>query len=353
MISIVPLGTSVRVISPSALAVVVIAAIGLKPPLAAAESQHPWLDPKLLAAAKSEGPLAVYTSINEQEGLPLFKVFETVTGIKVNYVRGNVPTLMSRMTIEFRSKPTADIMHMTGVEKVPTQMLAEVDLPQAKALLENARDPGRRWFGVSANYNSPSYNPKLVKAADLPKSYEEFAQRAAWKGKVAIDETDRPWLSALFTYYGETKGMQIARAMAANLNPVLVNGHLALARSNSAGEYALTLSNYTSLTMNVKFAGGSIENFVLDPVPLFFHQVAVSAKAPNPNAARLAANFLLSQQSQTYFAKFGRLPTRPDVVPNPPGLLEELNAKKVIPVLMSAEEERRWGKVFDSIFKSR
>lgn len=132
-----------------------------------------------------------------------------------------------------------------------------------------------------------------------------------------------------------------------------MNGHLALARANSAGEYALTLSNYTSLTVSVKLAGGSIENFVLDPVPLFFHQVAVSARAPNPNGARLAANFLLSEEAQSYFARFGRMPTRADVVPNPPGLIEELNARKVIPLLMTVEEERRWGKVFDSIFKNR
>lgn len=349
MIRIASVGMSAR-----AIVVAIAVATAVAPLSAAAQStEHPWLDAKLLAAAKAEGPLVVYSSINEQEALPLFKVFESVTGIKVNYVRGTVPSLTSRMMIEFRSKPTVDIMHMTGVEKVPAPMLATVDLPEAKALFDFARDPNRRWFGVSANYNSPSYNPKLVKAAELPKTYEEFAQRKEWRGKVAIDETDRPWLRALFTHYGEQKGMQIARAIAENLHPVLVNGHLALARSNSAGEYALTLSNFTSLTVNVKLSGGSIENFVLDPVTLFYHQVAVSAKAPNPNAARFAANFLLSQAAQTHFAKFGRLPSRPDVAPNPPGLLDALNAKHVVPVQMTADEERRWGKIFDSIFKGR
>ena len=49
----------------------------------------PWLDPALLAAAKAEGTLTVYSSTNEQEGLPLFKIFEEATGIKVQYVRGS------------------------------------------------------------------------------------------------------------------------------------------------------------------------------------------------------------------------------------------------------------------------
>jgi hypothetical protein len=45
-----------------------------------------WLDPGLLPAAKAEGSLIVYSSTNEQEGLPLFKLFTEATGIAVEYV---------------------------------------------------------------------------------------------------------------------------------------------------------------------------------------------------------------------------------------------------------------------------
>src|SRR4051794_10337124 len=62
-------------------------AIALAASLTAAAAQapaaKPWLDPSLLAAAKAEGLLIVYSSTNEQEGLPLFKLFEDATGIKV------------------------------------------------------------------------------------------------------------------------------------------------------------------------------------------------------------------------------------------------------------------------------
>src|SRR5262249_60156429 len=62
---------------------------------------RPWLDPALLPAAKAEGSLIVYSSTNEQEGLPLFKLFTDATGIKVEYVRASDAVLMSRMAIEF------------------------------------------------------------------------------------------------------------------------------------------------------------------------------------------------------------------------------------------------------------
>jgi iron(III) transport system substrate-binding protein len=331
--------------------------LALSLPQAPAQAQDgapPWLDPALLAPAKAEGALIVYSSTNEQEGLPLFKIFEEATGIKVQYVRGSDSSLMSRMAIEFRAdQKSYDIVHTTTVNKVPAQMMAQFDPPEAKNLSADARDPGRRWYGVYANYNSPAYNTTKVKASELPKSYEEFLQRKDWAGKVAIDGTDNEWLKALFQHFGEQKGMQLAKDLVATLNPVVTDGHLALARSLGAGEYWISLNNYVNLTMNVKLAGAPVEAFALDPVALFFGQVGVNSKAPNPNAARLAANFMLSQQAQQFYAKFGRLPTRPDVQSNPPGVVDMLKQKKIVTVLLNPEEERQWQRTFQSIFRQR
>src|SRR3974390_979884 len=70
---------------------------------ASPKQTHPWLDPQLPAAAKAEGgEMIIYSSTNEGEGLPLWKIFTDATGIKVNYVRAADAVLMSRMTLEFR-----------------------------------------------------------------------------------------------------------------------------------------------------------------------------------------------------------------------------------------------------------
>src|SRR6266567_1404557 len=109
---------------------------------------HPWLDPAVLAAAKAEGTLIVYSSTNEQEGLPLFKIFEEATGIKVQYVRASDSVLTSRMTIEFRANQKSyDIVHMTTINKLPPQLLEAYEPAEAKNLLPEARDPGKRWYG--------------------------------------------------------------------------------------------------------------------------------------------------------------------------------------------------------------
>ncbi|HEY7663354.1 MAG TPA: extracellular solute-binding protein [Xanthobacteraceae bacterium] len=326
----------------------------LAPVAARAQGAPAWLDPTLLPAAKAEGSLVVYSSTNEQEGLPLFKLFTDATGIKVEYVRAADAVLMSRMAIEFRAdQKSYDIVQDATINKMPPRMLAAYEPPEARNISLNARDPNKRWYGVYANYNSPAYNTDKVKPSELPKSYQEFPQHTEWAGKVAIDGTDNEWLKAIVEYYGEDKGIALVKQIVAALRPVVTDGHLAMARATGAGEYWISLNNYVNLSMNVKLAGGAIDVWALDPVTLFFGQVGVNAKAPHPNAARLAANFMLSQECQRFLAKFGRLPTRKDVQSNPPGIVDMLTQKKVVTVLMSPEEERRWQRQFDQLFKGR
>ena len=242
---------------------------------------------------------------------------------------------------------------MTNAHKMPQALLAQFDPSEAKSINPLARDPNRRWYGVYTVYTTPAHNTKLVSKADLPKSFEEFAKRTEWAGKVAIDYTDIEWLRGMMQFHGEQKGTALVREIAANLKPVLTDGRLAMARSVAAGEYLFALNNFVNLTLNVKLSGGAIDFFPLDPVPLFFAQVSVSASAPNPNAARLAANFMLSRDCQVFYAKFGRLPTRADVETNPPGIIKEIEARKVVRTQFSQEEEKRLRQMFEALLRKR
>lgn len=313
-----------------------------------------WIVPELLQAAKAEGTLTVYSSMNEQEGLPLWKKFEEATGIKTEYVRANDNALMARTAIERRAQQrTWDVVVSTVVSRLPQDYLLPIDPPQAKEIKEQARDPNRRWYGVYANYNTPAYNTKMVKLEELPKSYEEFASKKEWAGKIAIDVTDAHWLNAMYIHYGEENARKIVSDIVAALKPVTVDGHLALARSVGAGEYMVALNNYASLTSNVKLGGGDTDYWVLEPVALFYGQVGVNTLAPHPNAAKLAANYLLSKEGQEMLPRAGRLPVRADVQPNPPDSFTRLESKKVILIQFSGEEEKKWLKLFQDLFKPR
>jgi iron(III) transport system substrate-binding protein len=298
--------------------------------------------------------MTIYSSTNEGEGLPLWKLFTDATGIKVNYVRGADSMLMSRMTLEFRGNQKSwDIAQTATINKMPPQELLQFDPPEAKNIAPEARDPDRRWYGLYANYNSPNYNTQHVKVADLPKTYEDFAKHPEWAGHVSIDAEDNEWLKAMFQYYGDDKATSVIKNIVATIKPVVTNGHLAAARSVGSGEYWLGLNQYVNLTINVKLAGGPIDYFALDPVALFFGAVGVSAKAPHPNTALLAANFMLSKECETFLTKFGRIPTRPDVESNPPGIVDAMNKHKVITTLLTPQEEGKWQRLFDQLFKGQ
>ena len=205
---------------------------------AAAQESHAWLDPKLLAAAKAEGgTMTIYSSTNEGEGLPLWALFTKATGIKVNYVRGADSILISRMMLEYRGNQKSwDIAQTATINKMLPQLLVKFDPPEAKNIMPEARDPGKLWYGVYANYNTPDYNTQHVKAADLPKTYEDFAKHPEWAGHVAIDGTDNEWLKAMFEYYGDDKATKIVKDIVATVKPIVTNGHLAAARSVGSGE---------------------------------------------------------------------------------------------------------------------
>jgi len=313
-----------------------------------------WMDPTLLAAAKKEGKLTFYSSINEEEGLPLLKVFEDATGVKVEYVRNSDSGLLSRIMVENRAgKQGWDVIQTTAVNKMPQELLAAYEPPEAKALDAGAKDAAKKWFGVYANYNTPAYNTSRVKAADLPKTYEELATKKEWAGKIAIDYSDNEWIAAMYKHYGDAKGAQIVKDIVKNLKPAIAKGHLALARSVGAGEYDVSLNNYLNLSLNVKLSGGPIDYWIMDPVAVFYGQVGINAKAPSPNAARLLSNFMLSKEGQTALTAKGRIPTRADVESNPPGILKALAGHKIVPVTLSPEEENKWQKVFKEQFDVR
>jgi iron(III) transport system substrate-binding protein len=157
----------------------------------------------------------------------------------------------------------------------------------------------------------------------------------------------------MYQHYGEAKGRKIIQDIIAALNPVVTEGHLALARSVAAGEYWVALNNYTNLTVNVKLAGAATDYWALDPVALIFGSVGVAQNAPHPNAARLLANFVLSREAQTLLTKRGRIPTRPDTPSNPPDVNETLLKQKVIPAVFSAADQKRWQGEFAKLFRPK
>ena len=313
-----------------------------------------WLLPELHAAAKAEGGLTIFSSMNEQEALPLWKRFEEATGIPVAFVRASDNQLTSRVLIEARAgKPSWDLLATTNVTRLPANLRREFSPPQAAFLPDIARDKARRWYGVTANYNTPAYNTNYIKASELPRSVEEFIGKKQWKGHVAIDGQEFHWLRALVLHFGDEKGRKLATDLFAALEPAPIDGHLALARAVGSGDYWVTPANYANLTINQMIAGAPTNYWGLAPIGLFYTQIALNPQAPHTKAGELAANFYLSQETQQFLTRMGRMPARQDVTFNPPDALAKLGNEKIIPLEFAPEEERYWQKEFQSLMRPK
>jgi iron(III) transport system substrate-binding protein len=328
--------------------------------IGAAAAQSPqsaipgWADPALLKAAQAEGSVTVYSSVNEQEGLPLWQVFEKATGIKVNYVRSSDNGLLSRILLEGRAgQKSWDVVMTTAVSKLPDALLEPFELKEAAGLRPEAISKTKRWYAVYSNYNSPAINTRTLKIADMPATYEAMAKRADLAGKVAFEPTDSQWVYAMFQLYGEARARTIIGDLMTNLKPVPVDGHLALARAIGLGEYQMAINNFTNLTINVGMSGNPTDYWVMDPVALFYGQLGISSGAPHPKAAQLAADFVISKEGQIQISSQGRIPVRRDVPTNPPGVIDRLEKGKVIPVVFSPEDEKKWQQITKQLLNVR
>ena len=313
-----------------------------------------WILPDLIEGAKAEGALNVYSSVNEQEGLPLWQAFEKETGVKVNYTRANDAALTSKIQIEARSGQQGwDILVTTSVTRLPPALRAQFDVPESAAIPTQMRDADRRWYGIYANYNAPAYNTNLVNLDRPPADFEAFLTHTEWIGKVGIDALEFPWTKSIIDHYGEEKGGKLLTQFFTQFKPTPIDGHLALARAVAAGEYAVTVNNYVNLVNNLKMTGAPTDYWGQTPATILLGQMALNPKAPHSQAARLAANFLLSKEGQTAVSRFGRLPLRKDVTPTPPNALSKMGDAEILTLDFSPEEEKLWQKRYQDYLRGR
>jgi ABC-type Fe3+ transport system substrate-binding protein len=332
---------------------------GLAPPPARAEPYRP--DPAVLAAAKKEGQVLIYTTlIVEQIVRPLIKEFQThAPGIDVKFVRADSVALVVRLTNEARANRTqADIWHLVdGVGPlIEAGIAAPFDAPNAKALPATYADPNRRWVATNLALRSLAYNTKLIPPAQAPRSYADLID-PRFKGKFAWNPNSVSgaygFIGTVLKHMGEDKGVAYLRELAKQqITPVPMAIRAVLDRV-IAGEYAMGLEmNGTHAHISATM-GAPIAWVPLDPVSLTLQAAGITAKAPHPNAARLFIDFMISRAGQDVFRDRDYIPTHPDVSAKNPGLKPETGGYKA--VVYSPEEvdanAKRWATIFQEIFR--
>src|ERR671910_3641828 len=162
-------------------------------------AQSESMDELYKKALKEGGTLNFYgtlAQINAEKILPVFE--KRFPGIKINHVDATADKLAARAITEARGgRVLADIFQMSleNILQVHEQKLFIEKLPpEAAAYPANLK--GSFWLAADLIFITAAWNKNLVKPADEPKQFDDFAD-PKWKGKLIGEPRDLEVLMGL------------------------------------------------------------------------------------------------------------------------------------------------------------
>jgi iron(III) transport system substrate-binding protein len=304
----------------------------------------------LIDAAKREGEVVYYASMNLSEANTLIGEFEKrFPFIKVKLNRTGSEKLLTRVLTEARAKKTfADVIQTVEFSMhifSRSGILARYT-PQANSLYPKDFKEEGFWTTVYYNTYVTGYNTRLVPARTLPKTYDDLLD-PKWKGKLMIEGTKAEWFAGMLQILGHERGLKYMRELAKQ-QPSPREGHELLAQLVVAGEGVIDINIPAASVERMKERGAPIDWTALGSVPAVMVGAGVAAQAPHPNAAKLFLEFVLSREGQKLVQTPGRMSARSDLANEQAAMLKEL---KIVPVNPSlAEKLDEYAKQLRSIF---
>lgn len=300
---------------------------------------------RLVAGAKREGTVTLYSSLTLADQSAIITAFEAKYGIKVQQWRGSSEDIRSRALTEYAAgRFEADLAETSGSEMEPMvheQLLQPVNTPAAAGLIPQAIMPHHSWIATRLSVFIGAYNTDIVKPADVPKSYEDLRD-PKWKGKLGIEVDDANWFLSVVGFMGEQKGLRLFHDIVAANGISVRKGHTLLANFVGSGEVPLALTAYSYHVEQLKREGAPVEPLYLPPVVALPTGAGVFRKAPHPHAALLLLDFYLTD-AQKILAARDAVPTDPRVKALPKDLI-------FVDLPKYLDEGEKWMKLFNDTF---
>jgi iron(III) transport system substrate-binding protein len=337
-------------------------ALGLAGALAPARAAEAYqADPKLVAAARQEGQVVLYTSlIVDQVVRPMIKAFSAqIPGIEVKFVRADSAQQLVKLINEGRAgRVQADIWHIADglAPLLQENLAATLDLPSARALPPELVDPKGHWVATNLSTRSFAYNTQLIPAAQVPHTHQALLD-PRWKGQFVWHPYSIAgglgFIGLVLKSMGEQEGLLYLRALAKqSIVPLPVAARAVLDRV-IAGEYPMGLEMNSSHAVISAAAGAPVRFVPLDPVTMTEQIAGLSRGAPHPNAGRLFLDFMIARAGQQVFSDADYIPMRPDVAAKSPEVKPDTGGYKAL--MLTPEDidagNDHWIKVYDEVFR--
>lgn len=309
-------------------------------------------DAKLIEAAKKEGKVVAYGSLESDTVDAIKKAFQKKTGMEMEYWRASATKVLDRALNEHRAgKPLFDVI-LTNDN--PMQIMAKegifgkYDSPSAKDFPKDAIDPilGPRYRNVIVGI---VYNKSVIKPADAPKSLEDLLN-PKYKGKLVMPDptqhtTTTQWVASLFKLMGKEKADKFIRDLAA-MKPILVESLLPAAERVTTGETPIAIT-YVKYTFIFGQKGAPLDYVRLGKMMGDGHYATLGSKPPRPNAGKAFIDFFLGEESMKIMADMGEFVNRKGVYPPLPDA-DKIQFVEMVDLDQKgfAEKKKEYSKIF-------
>jgi len=277
---------------------------------AADDAEEPETD-DAEAAPDAEGPLTVYSGRNEELVGEVFADFTEATGIEVEIRYGDTAELAATILEEGDASP-ADLYFAQDAGALGALEAEGLFTTLPDGLIEvvdpNFRAPSGAWTGITGRARVLAYNTDTLDEAEVPDSVLDLTD-PEWEGRIAWAPTNGSFQSFV-TAMRITEGEDVARdwleGIIAN-EPVAFENNTGLVEGVARGEADLGLTNHYYLyrflaedpdfNVDNKFLPGDIGGLIN------VAGIGVLATSDQQDAAQQLVEYLLGEETQTYFGQ--------------------------------------------------
>jgi iron(III) transport system substrate-binding protein len=313
--------------------------------------------PALIEAAKKEGKVIFYTSIDLPLAERFAKAFEAkYPGIAVRVERTGAERVFQRIGQEYGSRIYAvDVVNSSDAAHFiiwKRDGILEAYVPEdVMSFPAEHKDPDGMYATFRAWVCVIGYNTNMVKADEAPKSYADLLE-PKWTGKIVKAHPSYSGTIMTATY-------QMSRDLGWGFFEKLAKQKIMQVQSSAdppkklaLGERAVMADGNEYNMFQLKDKGSPVEIvYATEGSPLIVGPNAIFKRAPNPNAARLFQSFMLSAEAQQLSIDFGGLRSvHPKVKEKagrkPFGDIKKMKDDPAAVEKMSEEIKARYSKIF-------
>lgn len=295
-----------------------------------------------LTKAKAEGKVVWYTSTPIDQANQITQLFEKQTGIKVELFRSGGSAILRRFMQEQSAKQiAADVL--TTSDPAASNSMAEqgIFIPfkpkNFDKVPSEAKHPDGSWVAQRLNVITIYLRSDLIAEADRPKTWSDLTD-AKYKGKMVM--TDPSFTSLQLSVVASTAknlGWDYYEKLDAN-DVMIVQGNQQVSDNIKRGERPIAVGALDSYAAQDRMSGHPITTiYPSDGTYVIPSPTAVVKGSPNPEAAKVFADFMLSDEAQKIFPKDGGYAARSDIAA--PEGSPKVSDIKILPVDYAAIEK--------------